>query len=54
MLLLRSLWRRNVMEIFCKMLEAESGKQFFLEYKARHLDNYYILLLEGLASRNRH
>lgn len=42
------------MEIFCKMLEAESGKQFFLEYKARHLDNYYILLLEGLASRNRH
>lgn len=42
------------MEIFCKLLEAESGKQFFLEYKVRHLNNYYGLLLDGIAGEHRH
>lgn len=32
---------RGLMEIFCKMLEAQSGKQFFKDYKFRYLSAYY-------------
>lgn len=43
-----------MIEIFCKLLEAESGKQFYLEYKIRHLQAFYSLLEEGLGSDHRH
>ena len=38
------LWKKGVMEIFCKLMEAECGKQFFREYKSNFLNIYYSLL----------
>lgn len=42
------------MEIFCKLLEAESGKQFFTESKKKFFESYFTLLLDGFNGERRH
>lgn len=33
--------QRAIIELFCKTLECESGKQFFKEYKKDYLTAYF-------------
>lgn len=40
---------RPIVEIFCKVLECECGKQFFKEYKNQYLTDYFGKLGEGVA-----
>jgi hypothetical protein len=40
---------RPIVELFCKVLECESGKQFFKEYKNQYLAEYFERLGEGVA-----
>jgi len=40
------------MEIFCKLMEAEEGKNFFKAHKSHYIDSYYTLLSENLRGKN--
>lgn len=40
---------RGIVESFCRLLEAESGKQFFKDYKFKFFSAYYSRLIAELS-----